>query len=676
MIVLYPDRLVSITRVTEGISCLRKAVLGEKLKGLSLNEDVLFGTILHEIFEKALIHNNFSNIFLKNTLTHLLLQRADELIAIDAIEHRVYDNIGNPSNANLLKVTRILHTEEGYWSPMYGLKGKIDATVVFETLSGEQYLAPLEFKTKNPSQSKSMITHRGQVILYTMLMNSRYGNVSKGYLYYLSEKSLVEVTCSSVRGTYFKDEFIVYFKRIDHTTTSNKNKLLFTAGDFVVLSTMENQYGLATGYVKTISKFMVSIRVKNPFLKRGNALFRLDKCENNPQPYKSRDNLMRLMKPGVELYQNLRQLVIDKRAPEFYDESEVPFKLSSKFFIELNESQRNVIRKVVYSKDYALVLGMPGGGKTTVIAHIIKQLAFSGKSVLVASYTHTAVDNILLKLIELGASTCFGINHPLLMMRTFDYCIIDEASQITLPTILGPLLCSRKFVLVGDHNQLPPLVKCSKAALMGLQETLFKILTQAHPRSMTELVYQYRMNSDISLISSHLIYDYRLKCATPSTAAKHLVLKIPVSFAKSIIALYLIYSLLFVVEISDNLESFNACGILNVFESKLASFLALALIKCGVSAGNVGIITPYHSQTLLIKENLIKSEFLSTLEVFTIDKYQGKDKLVIILSFVRSNSLSLVGSLLEDSRRLNVAFTRAKEKVAILKQCLRPSIIL
>jgi hypothetical protein len=44
------------------------------------------------------MQNNFSNIFLKNTLTHLLLQRADELIAIDAIEHRVYDNIGNPCN--------------------------------------------------------------------------------------------------------------------------------------------------------------------------------------------------------------------------------------------------------------------------------------------------------------------------------------------------------------------------------------------------------------------------------------------------------------------------------------------------------------------------------------------------------------------------------------------------
>jgi superfamily I DNA and/or RNA helicase len=42
--------------------------------------------------------------------------------------------------------------------------------------------------------------------------------------------------------------------------------------------------------------------------------------------------------------------------------------------------------------------------------------------------------------------------------RVFDYCIVDEASQITLPTCLGPLRFAQKFVLVGDHYQLPPLV--------------------------------------------------------------------------------------------------------------------------------------------------------------------------------------------------------------------------
>jgi DNA replication ATP-dependent helicase Dna2 len=50
------------------------------------------------------------------------------------------------------------------------------------------------------------------------------------------------------------------------------------------------------------------------------------------------------------------------------------------------------------ARDYALVLGMPGTGKTTTVAHIIRALVSQGKSVLLTSYTHTAVDNILLKI--------------------------------------------------------------------------------------------------------------------------------------------------------------------------------------------------------------------------------------------------------------------------------------
>jgi DNA replication ATP-dependent helicase/nuclease Dna2 len=53
---------------------------------------------------------------------------------------------------------------------------------------------------------------------------------------------------------------------------------------------------------------------------------------------------------------------------------------------------------LIVAEDYALVLGMPGTGKTTTIAHIIRALVENGKSVLLTSYTHTAVDNILLKL--------------------------------------------------------------------------------------------------------------------------------------------------------------------------------------------------------------------------------------------------------------------------------------
>jgi len=56
------------------------------------------------------------------------------------------------------------------------------------------------------------------------------------------------------------------------------------------------------------------------------------------------------------------------------------------------------------------------------------------------------------------ATTCLGINHFIFNKRKFDYCILDEASQITLPVCLGPLRYADRFVLVGDHYQLPPLV--------------------------------------------------------------------------------------------------------------------------------------------------------------------------------------------------------------------------
>lgn len=57
--------------------------------------------------------------------------------------------------------------------------------------------------------------------------------------------------------------------------------------------------------------------------------------------------------------------------------------------------------------------------------------------------------------------------------RTFDYCIVDEASQVTLPACIGPLRFADKFVLVGDHNQLPPLVRLS----ISILSAAFSLLT-------------------------------------------------------------------------------------------------------------------------------------------------------------------------------------------------------
>ena len=131
-----------------------------------------------------------------------------------------------------------------------------------------------------------------------------------------------------------------------------------------------------------------------------------------------RNNLAHLFYVDDEDGRNkrLRELLVDLKAPLFHND--VPpqaKKLLRKLIVEarpaaepdstsepatlgLNQAQIDALRKIIAAQDYALVLGMPGTGKTTVIAALICLLVQLGKTVLLTSYTHSAVDNILLKL--------------------------------------------------------------------------------------------------------------------------------------------------------------------------------------------------------------------------------------------------------------------------------------
>lgn len=80
-------------------------------------------------------------------------------------------------------------------------------------------------------------------------------------------------------------------------------------------------------------------------------------------------------------------------------------------------------------------------------------------------------------------------------------------------------------MLVGDHFQLSPLVRSVEAQKGGLDVSLFKLLTEAHPSALTVLEYQYRMNADIMLLSNSLVYDGMLKCGNEIVANR--VLQIP-----------------------------------------------------------------------------------------------------------------------------------------------------
>ncbi|RFU35334.1 hypothetical protein B7463_g965, partial [Scytalidium lignicola] len=540
-------------------------------------------------------------------------------------------------------------------------------------------------------------------------------------------------------------------------------------GEPIVISDEKGHFALAKGYVTQVRKNRITVavdrrlhnaRIRGPkFDEVDNQVFasimevapegstveqsqgkivegpmeyRLDKDEFSNGMATARNNLIQIMADGPFGSQKIRNLVVDLVEPRF--------KVNSTAYTvdrdaHLNVDQRRALDKVMTAEDYALVLGMPGTGKTTTIAHIIRALVSQKKSVLLTSYTHTAVDNILLKLrddqipiLRLGtaakvspevqefsilagtpkssfeeieaawhetpivATTCLGINHPIFNERTFDYCIVDEASQITLPVCLGPIRLARTFILVGDHYQLPPLVANDEAKKGGLDVSLFKLLSDSHPNSVVYLEHQYRMCSEVMTLSNNLIYNGRLKCGSQEVAES--CIRIPNMdglrhhhFAQSTLS----YSTkspcagpvrgncwirdLLDPEIkvafinTDTLlpasreEEAKGNRIVNHTEAAICTQLVESLLSVGMPSNAIGVMTHYRSQLALLKHGLRNH---SDVEMHTADRFQGRDKEVVILSLVRSNESKSIGELLKDWRRINVAFTRAKTKLLVI----------
>ncbi|AGO12143.1 AaceriAEL218Wp [[Ashbya] aceris (nom. inval.)] len=457
--------------------------------------------------------------------------------------------------------------------------------------------------------------------------------------------------------------------------------------------------------------------------------YRVDKYEHTVGLSMSRFNLLNLFLPEVDpdreyLNDNgdrirlnkwhggdgkTRRLLVEAQPPRFSKSVQLSYTPDETKF---NKDQLKAIDKVMRCKDYALILGMPGTGKTTVIAEIIRILARNGKNVLLTSYTHSAVDNILLKLLDsdlkmarLGykhrvhpsvrhlvqtlehvqtheelvssvdelqviATTCLGVNDSLLALRTknFDYVILDEASQVSLPTALGPIRYGDRFILVGDHYQLPPLVRNHIAKEDGLEDTLFKLLCDQHPSSMTELTLQYRMNEDIMALSNELIYDGKLKCGTVSVAERALYIEVPKSITQPWLREALNPCRRVIMINYDNIPSIRETAdrdnIRNDGEARIVGLLVSGLLSCGTASADIGVMTLYRAQLRLLKSEL--APHCGTLEVLTADQFQGRDKECVIISTVRCNPSLNAGALLRELRRVNVAMSRARSKLILV----------
>ncbi|WP_405295440.1 IGHMBP2 family helicase [Methanobrevibacter sp.] len=233
----------------------------------------------------------------------------------------------------------------------------------------------------------------------------------------------------------------------------------------------------------------------------------------------------------------------------------------------------------------------------------------------------------------------------------FDVAIIDEASQATIPSVLIPIAKAHRFILAGDHKQLPPTIISDRAG--ELSKTLFEELIRMYPFKSQLLNVQYRMNNLLMRFPNREFYNNGLKS---DSSVDNINIKDILDSHNPEEALLFIDTSDVDMEGETHLK--DSKSIINNLEAEVSVKIAEDYLNDGVGVEDIGIISPYADQVKIIQD-------MTPVEVKTVDGFQGREKEIIIISTVRSNAKGNIG-FLSDLRRLNVAITRAKRKLIII----------
>ncbi len=238
-----------------------------------------------------------------------------------------------------------------------------------------------------------------------------------------------------------------------------------------------------------------------------------------------------------------------------------------------------------------------------------------------------------------------------LIPTNFDVAVIDEAAQATIPSVLIPISKAKRFILAGDHKQLPPTILSNRAKI--LERTLFEILIERYPENSSMLDVQYRMNERLAEFPSREFYDGHVKTAE---SVKNITLR-DLGIDDDTVLEFIDTKAL---KLKEERRKRGETSIYNPVEAEIIARTVEGFLKMGVDPRWIGVITPYDAQKDLLRRLLPED-----IEVNTVDGYQGREKEIIVISFVRSNRAGRLG-FLEDLRRLNVALTRAKRRLTMV----------
>ena len=371
---------------------------------------------------------------------------------------------------------------------------------------------------------------------------------------------------------------------------------------------------------------------------------------------------------------------------------------------ELNDKQCEAVGVGVASKYVACIQGPPGTGKTKVISIIARLLAEKGQSVLMTSHTHMAINNALNKIVEEGVpvakvcssggikslnakvpwfeaglkweekpdkgyvigATPFATCSERLESFDFDTIIFDEASQITLPLALMAMRKGKRFVFVGDHKQLPPVILST--SILEDNSAFSKMVTENKEVSIL-LGTTYRMSSALTQWPSRRYYQGNL---VSKRAEDRSTFKLPNPIPKFREVLSSEHPAIFIE--TPALGARNS----NPKEAQLVADIISSAVQAGLSSKEIGVVTPYRSHA-----KSLKSRLADQLGIFgskavvtdTVERMQGQEREMIIVSLCSSDIqyINAIAEFFFQSERLNVAITRPQTKLIIIGPRIDPN---
>ena len=615
------------------------------------------------------------------------------------------------------KLQRLSAIEKSYFYAVYNFLTK----ELYTSKSGD---VDYEGRTGAASLWLSTLAEKceaGEIIYNLRIRENHAADEHKAYLLLVrsdfEEKELPETVADNdiqnVLPNFRQGDAIILYER-NCGTDNVTNKMVFK------------------GNIEHLTDHEISIRLRatqqNPSVLPADSLYAIE--------HDTMDTTFRSMYQGLYAYlsatQERRDLLLAQRPPKF-DES-----LDS-LVSQAKDDFTRVALKAQAAQDYFLLIGPPGTGKTScALKKMVETFhADKGVQILLLSYTNRAVDEICKSLasirpavdfirvgselscdetyrthlienelascnrrsevyerirscrIIVGTVAAISGKPELFRLKHFNVAIIDEATQILEPQLLG-ILCARgeeggnaidKFILIGDHKQLPAVVLQSSEqsaiyeeslmsiGLTNLKDSLFERLYRnctarqspltSHP-SYDMLCRQGRMHPEVALFANRAFYGGRL---------------IPVGLPHQLEDSDTVCRLAFYPSIPEKTGTSTK---INHSEARIVADLVARIYEdCRIDfdeARTLGIITPYRSQIALIKKEIaaLGIPALNRIMVDTVERFQGSERDVIIYSCCINSyfQLKFVSNLTEEDgtlidRKLNVALTRARKQMFV-----------